>query len=481
MKKAIIALFIILFPVMAWGATYYIDPSQTDPSEDGTEAHPFDSWADVTWAAGNSYLQKRGTIYRTPGAEIQPNVDGTAGAGITIGAYGTGDKPRIYGSFLADGADDWSDAGGNIWVCNDALITADVGNIVAVDSSYTCLAKCALEGDLTAQGEFWYDSANTQVKVYSASNPHTYYGDLEVVVGIARIDIENDYYTIENIDFRYIYMGVQMTGDNITVQDCEAHYIGGYYLSGTTRAGNAFECWMNNSNIVVQRCKIYNTYDAGLTAQASLAAGACTLSNITFRNNYLENCHYSFEFFATHESSVMENIYIYNNTAVNCGSWGSTAAQRSDNYPVHIRIWPIGTATNMVFKNNIFSGQDVVYYMVNTLTPTSGSYSLSYNVFYPDTPGSAAYRFDYSAHTFAEWQAHGFDATGSSEADPLLTGYTISTSSPCIDAGTDVGVSTDILSQLRPSGSGYDIGAYEVQQGTRVGTGVSLGGGVSIQ
>jgi parallel beta-helix repeat protein len=72
-------------------ATYYIDPSAPGPGN-GTLASPFRSWTSVTWAPGNTYLQKRGTTYA---GVFRLAVSGTATQRITVGAY--------YG---ANGSDD---------------------------------------------------------------------------------------------------------------------------------------------------------------------------------------------------------------------------------------------------------------------------------------------------------------------------------------------------------------------------------------
>jgi len=61
----------------------YIDPT-TDSSGTGTFADPYDSWADVTWAANTTYLQKEGTTFS---GTIAPSTSGTAGNKIVIGAY----------------------------------------------------------------------------------------------------------------------------------------------------------------------------------------------------------------------------------------------------------------------------------------------------------------------------------------------------------------------------------------------------------
>jgi parallel beta-helix repeat protein len=72
-------------------ATYYIDPSVPGPGN-GTLASPFNSWTLVSWAPGNTYLQKRGTVYQ---GVFQVAASGTSSQRITIGAY-----------FRANGSDD---------------------------------------------------------------------------------------------------------------------------------------------------------------------------------------------------------------------------------------------------------------------------------------------------------------------------------------------------------------------------------------
>jgi parallel beta-helix repeat protein len=72
-------------------ATYYIDPSVPGPGN-GTLASPFKSWTSVTWAPGNTYLQKRGTTYS---GVFRLSASGTATQRITVGAW-----------YRADGSDD---------------------------------------------------------------------------------------------------------------------------------------------------------------------------------------------------------------------------------------------------------------------------------------------------------------------------------------------------------------------------------------
>lgn len=61
--------------------TYYIDPSAST-NGDGSLASPFNTWASVTWAPNNIYLQKTNTTYKG-------QVDIAANGPITVGSYGS--------------------------------------------------------------------------------------------------------------------------------------------------------------------------------------------------------------------------------------------------------------------------------------------------------------------------------------------------------------------------------------------------------
>lgn len=67
----------------------YIDPyNSDDPLANGSIYHPYDSWNDVTWKEGHTYLQKRGTIAQQDKILIGAN-------DIKLGAYGEGELPVI--------------------------------------------------------------------------------------------------------------------------------------------------------------------------------------------------------------------------------------------------------------------------------------------------------------------------------------------------------------------------------------------------
>lgn len=82
-------------------ATIYIDPSSATNGA-GTEGDPRNTWIGVTWTAGNTYLQKRGTTFSGTAGRITISTTGTAGSPITLGAYGEGARPILDGGGTRD-------------------------------------------------------------------------------------------------------------------------------------------------------------------------------------------------------------------------------------------------------------------------------------------------------------------------------------------------------------------------------------------
>ncbi len=82
------------------GAVVYVDPTAGVGGK-GTIASPYNSWSQVSFAAGNVYLQKAGTVYQ---GSVQVTIAATKSAPIVLSAYGTGAAPIIQGSVNLDGA-----------------------------------------------------------------------------------------------------------------------------------------------------------------------------------------------------------------------------------------------------------------------------------------------------------------------------------------------------------------------------------------
>ena len=150
-----------------------------------------------------------------------------------------------------------------------------------------------------------------------------------------------------------------------------------------------------------------------------------------------------------------DTITVYNNVIYNIHNEGSGEA---------LGLF-VDDSTNVTLKNNI------VHTIGRWFIMWFGTYTggVATNNYY-FTSGKANKYFwngtDYT--TLAAYQAASSLDSNSVEADPLMTNpgaddFTLQATSPCINGGTSVGLTTDYAGNRVPSGGGVDIGAYERQ------------------
>lgn len=97
------------------GRNFYVDAAEGNDQDDGLA--PERAWQSLErvnraeLAPGDSVLFRRGHSWR---GQLIPQ-SGAAGAPITYGAYGEGDKPLLLGSAPANRSGDWQPAGSELW------------------------------------------------------------------------------------------------------------------------------------------------------------------------------------------------------------------------------------------------------------------------------------------------------------------------------------------------------------------------------
>lgn len=252
-------------------------------------------------------------------------------------------------------------------------LEVDIGNII-FNQGESCGVKVWTEQQLSIdksgstpvwipeqkQGRFWYDATNKKVKIYSLSNPANYYNNIELARKDSIVHANSGHYiTFENLSLRngaghgfYFY-----EVHHINVKNSDVSFIGGgfqYYRGDglPVRFGNGIEIWNNANNCLIEGCKIWEIYDAGLTNQGTENINQ---SNIYYRNNIVWNSECSYEFFLG-TGSVVNNIYVENNTFVNAGlGWGQW--QRTDcRNGRHLRLSSnLGETDNFFVRNNILT------------------------------------------------------------------------------------------------------------------------------
>lgn len=491
--------FVVLFMVLAmmfgstWGSgrviveaagtTYYVDSLGGSDGNNGTStATPWKTVSKVnsrSFSPGDKILFKRGSVWHE---FLDPIGSGNSSDRITYGAYGSGSLPVLDGSINKSSLGDWSYYSSNIWVTT-STINIDVGNIIFNDKASFGVKQWELS-QLVNEDDYYYDKSSKKVFIRSSVNPASRYWKIELALNKKLVDFGGLHYvTFENLHLTkgaaHGFAGANTS--NITIQDCEISYIGGGECPGLYREryGNGVEFWGGNTNQLVQRCKIYEMYDTGLTNQNNTTEQQ--QENISYLNNIIWNCAmYSFEIWNNSTgSSTMKNIYFDNNTCLNAGmGWGS---QRPQAVGFHLNLGSnLAATSNINIRNNIFFDGKFLLAQewANGLTGWWSEVNMDYNNYFT----SATYANQWPWLMILEGDNNllgynwpdGFGAyqtfTGFDQHSNLnYTGFadlnqwdlSLASNSPCIDAGTSSLAVKDYELVARPQGNGFDIGAYE--------------------
>lgn len=477
------AAFVLVMSAPVQAATYYVDSAAGNDANAGTSTSaPWKTIAKVngrTYAAGDSILFKRGSTWRE---QLRVPSSGAAGSPITFGAYGTGNKPRLYGSVNRSATSDWTNESGSLWY---ASASVDVGNLIfGADAS--CGVKCRYKADVNTQGEFWFDTTNKRVYLYSSSNPATYYQAIECALcditgdmtntSIVRISARN-YVTVRDFDIRYggnLGIDIKRNSGNITIESCDISFIGGGYYPEPVRLGNGIEIWGDGHDTIVRYCRINQIYDAAITCQYDgTPTTPLVLKNILFQYNIIENAEYSLEYwFKDRNTTVIsscDNVRFENNVCINAG-YGWAHTQRSDATGTHLMFFSsFAKMTNIFIRNNIFYGSKLsCLYRYSTTFTDWANVNLDYNCYYMSGGDSQMIHFptaNYSIATFGNYPSAQGKDSHSKAVNPQFVNpagnYRLTSGSKCIDAGLDVGLTRDYDGQAVKSGAGVDIGAFE--------------------
>lgn len=398
--------------VFLTGTAYYVSADGDDKADGKTPQTAWKTLKKVSSAdlqAGDGVFFNRGDVFR---GYVR------AQAGVTYAAYGEGDKPKFYGwdKNLADKSL-WIlyDEKRCIWRLREAIL--DCGTLVfnggekhakklipsymggrfvhrdAPEREFDMAESMRNDLDFfcRCEAKFLYVDAekkNDPVPLIDgenlgelylrcdAGNPAAVFHDIEALPSRHMFYVgENADVHIDNLCIQYVGAhGIAAVGHvkGLTVTNCEIGWIGGCiqhyngddpnYPEGrrgmVTRYGNGVEIYGGCENYRVENCYIYQVYDAGITHQITTGGGRYAMNDIFYRNNVVENCVYSIEYFLEKTKgdteSAMSNVVISGNILRLSGyGWGQ---QRYNPYtPAHIKGWNYeNTARGFVINDNIF-------------------------------------------------------------------------------------------------------------------------------
>ncbi|MBX2921948.1 MAG: hypothetical protein KF746_07135 [Chitinophagaceae bacterium] len=359
MQRSIYLSFIFtcfILPVL-FAETYYVSATGDDLN-DGSLSLPWKTIARVNrqqLQPGDSVLLRRNDTFR---GNLIPR-SGNANAYIFYGAYGKGNKPLLLGSVNRSRKADWKSIGKNLWQTSGVFLsgttgTADAGNII-FNNEEVCGWKLSSKELLQKQGDFYSDTKNAAVVLYSVVNPGAFYSNIEIALKKNGIDQSFKSFIIyQDIDIRYTAAhGIGGTKcNNIIIRDMDFSFIGGGYHEGVIRYGNGVEFYDDAHDNIVERCRFNQVYDVAMTPQGNL--DNYKVYNIIFRNNIVTNCEQSFEFWARGKNALAEYIYFINNTCLDVGlTWAHE--QREKYVTAHLLFWGSSAHySNLYICNNIF-------------------------------------------------------------------------------------------------------------------------------
>lgn len=508
------------------GTAYYVDASGGNDSNSGTS--PENAWRTIAKVnqfsysssspanlqPGDSILFKRGEIWRE--MLYLQKFHPTAEAPVTIGAYGSGALPIING---AQRITNWSDQGGNVWRASvgwtNPQTRGDVEgpNIPSPEVLIVNGERGALKansGSLSSAGDWYYDSGNSYLYLYSASSPT----DVELPVWpravMATWFADVDHVILENLEFKntlYHLLTVRPGNDNWIVRNTVGHHNGEINANGegvdrngynfndsdnTVISGNTvYEAGANgimvirSSNVTVEDNTVYNSYHHNIDMKGGNGAHGNVIRNNTVYttddyagttlNGIVLTDDDDGQYRPTSDIQVYGNA-IYNVTVNGLLVYGSTT---DDILISNNVVYDCGRGIRLrkangsiIVKNNIgMSSQEGWHPMIYIDEAYSMSgFVLDHNLWYK--PASLAEKtfgqIDATAYSsVASWQSSGRDAH-SVFVDPSFLDlgnfdFRLSAGSPAIDAGTDVGLVTDKSGNGIPAGSAPDIGIYEFQ------------------
>jgi hypothetical protein len=513
MRKVLALLIILAWPLSAWaGVTYYVSNANPMGSDSNNGTSPSTPWLTIAkvnssnFQPGDSILFNCGCTWRE--GLVVPS-SGTSSNPITFGSHGTGAQPKIYGSAQLTG---WTNENGNLWYASQPSAPAEVWFVTTGGPTIWGIPG-STKGNLTAEYDWWYDSRNLRVYIYSPTSPASQYASVES--GVQTYAVNNNsqnYITVQNLEMAYSneygvwvgyttgwsvvnntvhHIGPQGGGSSLTAEGISlkagSQYVGGNVIYETGRHGISIE--VDNGHTLAACTIEHNTVSNAYHDNIDIQNLSGTLTSVIVRYNYVYNSssfnnanwycggvwalgseghavsgihiYYNVFYNLTETAIVIRDLVpspaIYNNTIYGHLNHGS------DNWAAGIDVFSKGTyyPSGVIIENNIC--QDTYSPCLHN-DNTSEIATCDYNDWYM-TSGSnvteitGTYYSSQAVYRSATgWDSHGIwqDPIFVSTSTPDLR---LQLNSPAIRAGVKVGISTDYTGNAVPSVP--DMGAYE--------------------
>lgn len=384
--------------------TFYVDATGGDDSQDGTT--PESAWKTLEKVSSaqllpdTSIFLKRGETWFEQLIISDPK--------ITIDAYGSGERPRIDGSVIAD---NWIDSGESIF-SSEISITPDAleglsnlsrDSVMLHPYDWNTDAAISLAG--APHNSYTYDFFSSTVFVRSDTPPSTsVFRASNKYYGIQASEIDD--IRIKNISIRRFGLnGIEFRNcANCSVSEVDIKDGGGAVIAingpGNTNylyAGNGIEFDHSSTNGRVDDVVLSDIFDSCISPQTYIDGQAA--STQTYSNMSLERCG-----FAGVEISVLSNVQstgssiegisVLNSTIKDMGQGWSGRRYGTEGHGIRIGADnTAGTITNTLIEGVTISGSagDGIHVFgetgITTIRQTSSHDNEGYGILFVDVDG----------------------------------------------------------------------------------------------
>lgn len=415
--------------------TVYIDPANTsDPAQDGSLSHPYDSWDDLSLSDNTVYLFKRGEVIEVSERAVLDYLND-----VTLGAYGEGNKPRIStSSVFVKGCE-------NLFM-EDLDIFAGGSHCIEFTHNHRSrnvrIDNCKIHSPTNWEVDAYnYGiSAGADYLTIIDSEIYDIYRDGLYFDHATNIEVINSY--IHDVNQRFFDTPDNAGGDGIQFVDSDSLLVKGSVIdrSGT---GKKFCIIVTNPDENLEVTDVVFEDNHFIGPDDTEYGGAVlylAADNMILRRNIIED---GPEGVYTH----CENILINNNIILNNGTGVAVASNQAEIY------------------NNVLYGNGIAVHSSNRPSTIRNNI-----VYLTDSSQGGFYdsecTTDHNLQNFSSTEVPWHDAEIID--DPLFVDaenydFHLQEGSPAIDKGIDVGIAYDYEKREIPCGGTPDIGAYEYQ------------------